>query len=133
MRLFAFVLLLPALSLAQVPHTFNNGEVADAEKINANFGALSSDVSRLQLEVAPEYLISEAVDCSADPAALNKSLSQHAGVHNLELNVSGECLLDESSQAMEVTRQLIARPSRSDLVSLVYLAPRVSRRKLSIS
>ena len=74
--------------------------MADAEKINANFGALSSDVSRLQLEVAPEYLISEAVDCSADPAALNKSLSQHAGVHNLELNVSGECLLDESSQAL---------------------------------
>ena len=32
MRLFAFVLLLPALSFAQVPHTFNNGEVADAEQ-----------------------------------------------------------------------------------------------------
>ena len=100
MRLLAFLLLFPALSFAQVPHTFQNGDVADAEKINANFGALSSDVSRLQLEVAPEYLISEAVDCSADPAALNKSLSQHAGVHNLELNVSGECLLDESSQAL---------------------------------
>ena len=37
MRLFAFVLLLPALSFAQVPHTFNNGQVADADKINENF------------------------------------------------------------------------------------------------
>ena len=37
MRLFAFLLLLPALSFAQIPHTFNNGQVADADKINENF------------------------------------------------------------------------------------------------
>jgi hypothetical protein len=36
-RLLAFLLLLPALSFAQVPHAFNNGEVADADKINENF------------------------------------------------------------------------------------------------
>ena len=33
-------LLLPSLALAQVPHTFNNGEVADADKINQNFEAI---------------------------------------------------------------------------------------------
>ena len=37
MRLFAFLLLVPALSFAQVPHTFQNGDVADADKINENF------------------------------------------------------------------------------------------------
>ena len=45
MRLFAFVLLLPALSLAQVPHTFNNGEVADAEQINQNFNYVLENAS----------------------------------------------------------------------------------------
>lgn len=41
-RLFSYLLLLPTLSFAQVPHTFNNGEVADANKINENFSQLSA-------------------------------------------------------------------------------------------
>ena len=45
MRLFAFVLLLPALSFAQVPHTFQNGEVADAEQINQNFNYVLENAS----------------------------------------------------------------------------------------
>jgi len=102
MRLLILLFLLPAVSVAQVPHTFNNGEVADAEKMNENFDSLAGNISALELRIAPEHLISEAVDCSADPAALNKSLSQNSGVHRLELNVSGECLLDESTQALQL-------------------------------
>ena len=37
MRLLTFLLLFPALSFAQVPHTFQNGDVADADKMNENF------------------------------------------------------------------------------------------------
>jgi len=36
--------LLPTLVLAQELHTFKNGEVADAEKINENFQSLSNSV-----------------------------------------------------------------------------------------
>ena len=35
------------LALAQVPHTFQNGEVADADKINENFEALRSRVQSI--------------------------------------------------------------------------------------
>jgi hypothetical protein len=43
-----FILLLtffPSLVSAQELHTFSNGEVADAEKINENFEALKSEIS----------------------------------------------------------------------------------------
>ncbi|MDA7584157.1 hypothetical protein N8739_02810, partial [Luminiphilus sp.] len=46
MRLLAFLLLLlPTLSLAQGLHTFKNGEVADAEKINQNFNYVLENAS----------------------------------------------------------------------------------------
>ena len=44
MRLLA-LLLLPALSFAQVPHTFQNGDVADADKINQNFNYVLENAS----------------------------------------------------------------------------------------
>jgi len=45
MRILPCLLLLPALSFAQVPHTFNNGEGADAEKINENFNYVLQNAS----------------------------------------------------------------------------------------
>ena len=45
MRLLTFLLLFPALSFAQVPHTFQNGAVADAEKINQNFNYVLENAS----------------------------------------------------------------------------------------
>jgi hypothetical protein len=45
MRLLTFPLLLPALSFAQVPHTFQNGDVADADKINQNFNYVLENAS----------------------------------------------------------------------------------------
>ena len=45
MRLLACLLLIPALSSAQVPHTFSNGEVADAEQINQNFNYVLENAS----------------------------------------------------------------------------------------
>ena len=37
--------LLPSLAFAQDLHTFSNGEVTDAEKINENFNALKSAIN----------------------------------------------------------------------------------------
>ena len=45
--LLTALLLVPALVLAQELHTFKNGEVADAEKINENFQTLHTDIQRL--------------------------------------------------------------------------------------
>jgi len=42
MRPLAFLLLLPGLAFGQELHTFENGEVADAQKINENFEKLST-------------------------------------------------------------------------------------------
>ena len=43
--LLTALLLLPAFVSAQELHTFRNGEVADAEKINENFNALKSAIN----------------------------------------------------------------------------------------
>ena len=43
--LLTLLLIFPSLSSAQELHTFSNGEVADAEKINENFEALKSEIS----------------------------------------------------------------------------------------
>lgn len=47
MRLLTFLLLIPALAHGQALHTFENGQVADAEKINENFQSLSNAVGTL--------------------------------------------------------------------------------------
>ena len=43
--LLTLLLIFPSLSSAQELHTFSNGEVADAEKINENFEVLKSEIS----------------------------------------------------------------------------------------
>ena len=43
--LLSLILFFPAALAAQELHTFSNGEVADAEKINENFEALKSEIS----------------------------------------------------------------------------------------
>ena len=45
MRLLALLLLLPGLAFAQGLHTFLNGEVADADKINQNFNYVLENAS----------------------------------------------------------------------------------------
>ena len=43
--LLSLILFFPTALAAQELHTFSNGEVADAEKINENFEALKSEIS----------------------------------------------------------------------------------------
>lgn len=45
MRLLTFLLLIPALAFGQSLHTFENGQVADAQKINENFSYVLENAS----------------------------------------------------------------------------------------
>ncbi len=51
MRKFALLLLLPGLVFAQELHTFNNGEVADADEINENFQSLVQQTAALGIRI----------------------------------------------------------------------------------
>lgn len=44
MRLLAFLLLLPRLAFAQELHTFENGEAADAQRVNQNFQLIRESI-----------------------------------------------------------------------------------------
>lgn len=46
--LLPILLLFPLTPSAQQLHSFSNGEVADAEKINENFSVLNNDISKLE-------------------------------------------------------------------------------------
>jgi len=96
MRLFAFLLLLPALSFAQVPHTFQNGDVADAEKINENFDALNQRI--LSLETLPTRddagMLYMDIDCSSDSGALADMIQATAHLDPVKFNISGDCLFE---------------------------------------
>ena len=45
---FLFVLIFPVLGSAQDLHTFSNGEVADADKVNSNFQALDQRLGAVE-------------------------------------------------------------------------------------
>jgi len=68
MRLITCLLLMPTLSFAQVPHTLQNGEVADAEKMNENFDALNQRIISLETLPARDNLgqLNMDIDCSSD-------------------------------------------------------------------
>jgi hypothetical protein len=51
MRLLAFLLLIPGLAFAQELHTFENGQVADADEINENFQSLAQQTAALGIRI----------------------------------------------------------------------------------
>jgi hypothetical protein len=75
--------LLPSLVAAQIPHTFDNGEVADADHINENFESLR------QL-LAEKLLLGDRfeIDCTADAQALFDALK---GGHTRITVLAGTC------------------------------------------
>jgi len=98
-RLVLLIFLLPALSLAQIPHTFTNGEFADAEQINENFETLrqllseslrphnesgSVNYSGRSIPVADRF----EVDCTQNDQALKNAI---AGGHSAITVVAGTC------------------------------------------
>lgn len=51
-----------------IPNTFVNGEVADADKVNANFQALASAVNASDCVTAADVVCNPALSCPAAPA-----------------------------------------------------------------
>ena len=105
--LLAVIFLLPTLTLAQPLHTFENGEVADADKINENFQQL--DGRLVTLERATEFqdnvLTSWGgaegfdtinVDCNADSYALQEKWELIGKSRSrVAVNISGTCLIED--------------------------------------
>ena len=87
--LLLLLLIFPAFTSAQELHTFSNGEVADAEKINQNFELLN-----LRLESFESQLNSEEinVDCSNNPKALSEVQDQiNSGGSIFRVTLKGAC------------------------------------------
>ena len=106
MRLLAFLLLLPALSFAQVPHAFNNGEVADADKINENFESINERINAFgpaPTEIyAGTYFHEILVDCEANPEALQTELGDWVAlVDRLKVNIKGACQVTSGFDALK--------------------------------
>ena len=96
MRLLAFLLLLPSLAFGQGLHTFENGEVADAQKINENFQALADELNTLSNIPTLEGLDNGyiEVDCSVNADALSTVLFSEAALRINEMTIfvlAGNC------------------------------------------
>ena len=72
-RLLTVVFLFPLLVSAQDLHTFSNGEVADAEKMNQNFEDLANELETLSSDLTLDGMANGhiTVDCSANADALS--------------------------------------------------------------
>jgi len=57
--IFVYLCSIPALTFAQVPNTFENGNVADADAVNANFQNLDNRVQTLEAEGAVTSVLPE--------------------------------------------------------------------------
>ena len=120
MRILAFLLLLPALSVAQVPHTFQNGDVADADKINQNFETLSDRIDAL---ADPFGVFSRGqpfhevlINCDTQPAALQTYLEQGSAIEfdRLKFNIVGNCVLTDDQLISNSYRHVWLAGSTTD-------------------
>ena len=92
-RLLTAVLFFPLLVSAQELHTFKNGEVADAEKVNQNFTALADELATLSGALTLEAMETGEilVDCSTDADALSKIVDSEPAtrLNQLDIVVTG--------------------------------------------
>ena len=95
-----FSILLPApTALSDVPHVFENGQTADATKINENFTSLDDRLDAVEaLAPDPSSLnpyfgfFEMAVDCSEDSAALQNIWGQLLGMGSVSVTLTGNCI-----------------------------------------
>ncbi len=113
-RFLTAVFLFPLLVSAQELHTFTNGEVADAEKMNQNFKALSDELATLSGALKLEGMSGGyiEVDCSADANALSKIIDSEPtarlnrvfiGVTGGNCNFPSDALYDGRSIGIQAT------------------------------
>lgn len=93
LRLLTAILLFPLLVSAQELHTFSNGEVADAEKMNQNFEALANELEALSDDLTLDGLAGGYItaDCSEDANALSKIIDSEPAtrLNRVSISVSG--------------------------------------------
>jgi len=99
-KLFAASLLISSsLVSAQELHTFSNGEVADAEKINENFRTLEEEFGLLSSAIPigigavfdEEGYAVVSVDCTSNPSAFADAARENQRVSKVHFKVSGSC------------------------------------------
>ena len=79
---------------AQQLHTFSNGDVADADKINENFDTVLEP--QLGYSGALNPYKNVKIDCAVNPSALAEQWDSLAIYDRLEVEISGECVMDRS-------------------------------------
>ena len=100
--LLTALLLLPALSAAQQLHTFKNGEVADADKVNENFELLRDELSAVEATIPrnpwSENLAYHAVtvDCTDNSLALEEAFTSVHPLDPIAYLIKGTCELNSS-------------------------------------
>ena len=99
-KLFAsFLLISSTLASAQELHTFSNGEVADAEKINENFRILEEEFGLLSSAIPSgigavfdeEGYAVVSVDCTSNTDAFADAAEENRRVSKVHFKVSGSC------------------------------------------
>ncbi|MDA7584156.1 hypothetical protein N8739_02805 [Luminiphilus sp.] len=117
-NLLTALCLLPTLVLAQELHTFKNGEVADAEKINQNFDLLRDMNGGTEISVV--------ANCTEDPDAFSRLWIDKSSFKNVTFIVSGDCNVSE-----EVRRHLRALQARFIKIKGEYSPDRTCPSSLS--
>ena len=84
-----------ASTTAQQLHTFSNGEVADADKINENFNTAIEP--QLGYSGADNPYKNVKVDCAVNPSALAEQWDSLAIYDRLEVEIYGECVTESLS------------------------------------
>ena len=88
MRKIVLILLFPTLSFSQDINTFENGDVADANAVNANFSFLNNKITELQNDLSSlssRETLDINVDCDNDDAgrgSLQKAISENEMSHS---------------------------------------------------
>ncbi len=92
-----------SLVSAQDLHTFSNGDVADAEKINQNFELLSAEINRLGEQKLAYSNYWEAkkvsVDCTSNPEEFDAAWGANLHLTRVRFELLGTC---ESSQDLYI-------------------------------
>jgi len=97
---FLISLLAGPSALGEVPTTFSNGEVADANDINENFQSLDDRISPLEsaaLDAAASAAASQfgtvqlTVDCTVNPSALQAAWGQILISSPISVQLIGDC------------------------------------------
>lgn len=115
--LVAVIAWMPALSWAQQIVQFQNGEVADADDVNANFSLLKERLDTLYEPVDSRFvqwhLAPIAVDCSNDAYAFQTAYADSLNKDRLDFQLQGQCLYEG---ALDVAGRFIAisGPSTED-------------------